>query len=64
VKLAHTIAELYPKRVREPEIDNRYTGEIIVFEFNDDARTTQDEVLRVLVVAAEVQPKRLANGED
>jgi DUF971 family protein len=38
--------------------------EIIVFEFNDDARTTQDEVLRVLVVAAEVQPKRLANGED
>ena len=64
LKLAHTIAELYPERVREPEIDNQYTARIIVFEFNDDARTVQDDVLRVLMVAAEMQPKRLANGED
>ena len=64
MKLAHTIAELYPKRVREPILAISMRREIIVLEFNDDARTTQDEVLRVLVVAAEVQPKRLANGED
>jgi hypothetical protein len=35
-----------------------------VLEFNDDARITQDDVLRVLAVAAEMQPKHLANGED
>ena len=64
LKLAHTIAELYPERVRETEIDNQYTARIVVFEFNDDARTAQDDVLRVLAVAAEMQPKRLANGED
>jgi hypothetical protein len=50
--------------VREPEIDNQYTARIIVFEFNDDARTVQDDVPRVLAVTAEMRPKRLANGED
>jgi hypothetical protein len=64
LKLAHTIAELYPERVREPEIDNEYTARIIVVEFNDDARTTQDAALRVLAVAGEMQPKRFADGGD
>jgi hypothetical protein len=64
LKLAHTIAELYPDRVREPEIDNQYTARIIVFEFNDNPNTSQQDVLRVLAVAAEMQPKRLVNGED
>jgi hypothetical protein len=63
LKLAHTIAELYPERV-QTAIENQYDARIVVFEFNDDARTTHDEVLRVLAVAAEMQPKRLANGED
>jgi hypothetical protein len=64
LKLAHTITELYPERVREPVIDNQYTARIIVVEFNDHARTTHDDVLRLLAVAAEMQPKRSANGED
>jgi len=64
LKLAHTIAALYPERVREPEVDNEYTARIIVVEFNDDARTTQDDALRVLAVAGETQPKRFANGGD
>ena len=64
LELAHTIAELYPERVREPVIDNQYTARIIVVEFNDHARTTHDDVLRLLAVAAEMQPKRSANGED
>lgn len=58
LKLARTIAELYPKRVREPILAINMRREIIVLEFNDDARTTQDQVLRVLAVAAQVQPKR------
>src|SRR5437588_7877965 len=61
---SHTIAALYPERVREPEIDNQYTAGIIVFEFNDNPNTAHDNVLRVLAVAAEMQPKRSANGED
>ena len=64
LKLAHTIAQLYPERVREPEIDNEYTARIIVVEFNDVARTTQDDALRVLAMAGEMQPKRFANGGD
>jgi hypothetical protein len=33
-----------------------------VVEFNDHARTTQDDALRVLAVAGEMQPKHFANG--
>ena len=64
LKLAHTIAELYPERVRESETDNQYTARIIMFEFNDHGRTIQEDVLRILAVAAEMQAKRAADGEN
>jgi hypothetical protein len=44
-KLARTIAKLYPERVRT-EIGSPY-ARIVVFEFNDDPRTTQDDLLHV-----------------
>jgi hypothetical protein len=45
-KLARTIAKLYPERVRT-EIGSPYVARIVVFEFNDDPRTTQDDLLHV-----------------
>jgi hypothetical protein len=50
-KLARTIAKLYPERVRT-EIGSPY-ARIVVFEFNDDPRTTQDDLLQVLAAVNE-----------
>jgi hypothetical protein len=38
LKLAHTIVELYPERVREPEIDDQCTARIIVEQAADAER--------------------------
>jgi hypothetical protein len=51
-RLARTVAELYPERVRT-EIRTTYDARIVLFEFNDDTRTAQCDVLQVLAAAAE-----------